>query len=72
MPKPLTTIRIPTDVMDTANDLIAWVSTDPTVRATGRDVSRSTVLRIAIDLGLAEMRRKRDRAARPPSSGETP
>lgn len=67
-PKTNTTIRIADEQLALADELIPAVSRDPALRASGRDVSRSTVLRIALDLGLAELQR-RGGFARPTGDG---
>jgi hypothetical protein len=55
-----TTIRLTATERDAADKLAEALALDPTIRAVSRGsgVSRHAVLRLAVDLGLAELRRK--------------
>lgn len=52
------TFRVDDGQLALADELVPLVARDPALRASGRAVSRSTVLRLALDLGLAEMKRR--------------
>jgi len=47
-----TTIRLPCEVPERADALIPHLRKNPIIAATGRSVSRSTVIQIAIQRGL--------------------
>jgi len=55
---PSTTVRIEADHVALADELIPLVAKDPALRALGRDVGRSTVIRLALSLGLQELKRR--------------
>lgn len=53
-----TTVRIEADHVTLADELVPLVAQDPALRALGREVGRATVLRLALAIGLAELRRR--------------
>lgn len=56
----VSSLRLSPDLLERADRLVPLVSSDPLARA-GGDVHRSTVLRLAIELGLAALEsRQRD------------
>jgi len=58
----VSSLRLSPDLLDRAERLVPLVRTDPLVRV-GGDVKRSTVLRLALELGLAALE-----ARQPPES----
>jgi hypothetical protein len=66
-----TTVRIEADHVEQADALIPLIARDPALKALGRDVGRSTVIRLALSLGLAELKR-RGGVVRDTTEGEQP
>lgn len=60
----VSSLRLSPDLLDRADRLVPLVSADPMARV-GGNVKRSTVLRLALELGLAALE------ARQPESKET-
>lgn len=50
-------LRLSDEQLSLADTLIPVVASNPTIKALGREVSRATVLRLAVELGLQELRR---------------
>lgn len=69
MSKPNLTFRIDEEELLRADALVPLVARDPALRASGRAVSRSTVLRLALNLGLAELTRNGGRMPPLPDEG---
>ena len=46
-------LRVPESILERADALIHHLGSDPTIAALGREVTRSDVLRMAIQRGLA-------------------
>lgn len=58
MSKPNLTFRVDDTQIALADALVPIIAQDPLLKASGRTISRSTVLRLALEVGLEELLRR--------------
>lgn len=58
MSKPNLTFRVDDTQIALAEELLPLIARDPALKASGRAISRSTVLRLALEVGLEELKRR--------------
>ena len=58
----VSSLRIGDDILQRADRLVPSVAADPLIRV-GGDVKRSTVLRLALELGLSELESRQAKEA---------
>ena len=50
-------LRLSDEQLALADTLIPVIAANPTIKALGREVSRATVLRLAVEMGLKELQK---------------
>lgn len=63
--------RLPDAAADRLDALIAYVASDPGIRASGVKVTRSTVARVALELGISALEARRAAGASPVPATDT-